>query len=204
MAKTIQYISLLLLVMSICTASDNTSPLTHKEVLRRLTDEIVTTAVVDDSKLSSTTLVIRTGPSFSQFITPSLTQVLLERHNRIFVEPATHDTVVRCEIGTMTLHYGEPFVESLFSSRKIKRTISISIDFSVSLQETGEILFSKNYSKQSVDTLYFSAIDRYNDPHIPFSTVQQPTLSFFDTLLEPAIITVASAVAIYLFFTIRS
>ncbi|MFA6540839.1 MAG: hypothetical protein WCT99_04490 [Bacteroidota bacterium] len=98
--------------------------------------------------------------------------------------------------------YGEAFTESFFSSQYTVRTISLSFD--VILQDSVKILYSASKTITLRDTVRYSEAESLHDFSTPFSTYTPPSLSFFDSLLEPIVVTIASGIAVYLFFTIRS
>ncbi|MBI2428688.1 MAG: hypothetical protein HYV29_07830 [Ignavibacteriales bacterium] len=131
-------------------------------------------------------------------------EALLSRNIAVYTNATSADTILACNAQDATLSYGEIFTGSFFGARMVERTLSLTMQVNSSSQFHNRILSAKKITVSKIDTVLYTDIQNLEDPSLPLKTLSQPQLSFFDSFLEPVIITVASAVAIYLFFTIRS
>jgi hypothetical protein len=103
----------------------------------------------------------------------------------------------------MKVQYGDVFREGFLGTRKTERTISTT--FSADVRNIqNEILFVGAISREHKDTVDVSDVARLENSSVSFTHGEPPGTDFFENMLEPAIIIGASAVVVYLFFTIRS
>jgi hypothetical protein len=101
------------------------------------------------------------------------------------------------------VRYGKTFRESFLGGRKTERTISTIVSASVRNVQN-EILFAGGVSREYKDTVNVSDVSDLENPLISCTHGEPPDADFLDELLEPIIIVGASAVVVYLFFTVRS
>ncbi len=111
-------------------------------------------------------------------------------------------TSIEILVTESSVEFSDVFTESFFGSQKTVRTVRLSV--SMIVRDSGNILRAVPLAVGITDTVRYSDIERLTDNTFPLTSVRTPSLTWWDSLLEPAIITMASAVAIYLFFTIRS
>lgn len=101
------------------------------------------------------------------------------------------------------VHYGRAFRESFLGKRKTARTIEVAV--TANIRNAGdEVLFAGSVSRAFSDTIHVGDLPDLETPSIPLTQGEPPEGGFFDTVLEPFIIIGASAIAVYLFFTVRS
>jgi hypothetical protein len=103
----------------------------------------------------------------------------------------------------IAVQYGHAFRENILGERKAERTISTAISANVRSAQS-EVLFAGSLSRTSRDTVSVGDIPNLENSSIPFTHGEAPEGGVFDNILAPAIIVGASAVVIYLFFTVRS
>jgi hypothetical protein len=101
------------------------------------------------------------------------------------------------------VRYGNAFRENILGERKAERTISTVISVNVR-SARNEVLFAGSLSRMSRDTVSVGDIPDLENSFVPFTHGEAPEGGVFDNILAPAIIVGASAVVIYLFFTVRS
>lgn len=101
------------------------------------------------------------------------------------------------------VRYGKTFRESFLGRRKTERTISTIVSASVRNVQN-EFLFVGDVSREYKDTVKVNDVSDLENPLISCTRGEPPGADFFDELLEPIIIVGASAVVVYLFFTVRS
>jgi hypothetical protein len=101
------------------------------------------------------------------------------------------------------VRYGNTFRESFLGKRKTERTISIIVSANVRSAQH-EVLFAGAVSRAYKDTVNVSDVPELENASIHFTHGEPPGAGFFEEVLEPIIIVGASAVVVYLFFTVRS
>ncbi len=101
------------------------------------------------------------------------------------------------------VRYGPAFREGLLGKRKTERTVSTVISGNVR-DAKDEIVFAGSLSRTFRDTVRVGELTELENPAIPFTRGEPPEGGFFDNVLEPLVLIGASAVVIYLFFTVRS
>jgi hypothetical protein len=103
----------------------------------------------------------------------------------------------------MKVRYGDVFREGFLGTRKTERTISTTMSANVrNVQD--EILFVGGVSRAHKDTVDVSNVAQLENSSFAFTHGEPPKTDFFENVLEPVIIIGASAVVVFLFFTIRS
>lgn len=206
-----RYIISVLLLCSVVVAceasfgSEKNTPATHRERLFRLSGFIMHDVAAKglSSEPAAITLQLEKTKQ-GEFFRHSIIQSLIAKNISVYERQTSADTTLELSVRESSVVYGEVFSESLFGSRKVERKINLKFDVSLSSVTQGNIFWSQTVSHSLVDTVFFSDVAKLHDSAIPLSTYSQPELSFLESIIEPAIVTVAAGVAIYLFFTIRS
>ncbi len=200
-----QNILTICILCSIGFAADTVLPDSHRSMVQRLTRETIAVAEEKGLSLPDSSLSLFIGnSSLNDVVRSAVTRSFLERNLVMYVTSVGTDTMLSFSLTEATLAYGKQFSTSFLGSSKVERTISVKVDISLMATSTQRMLFSSEIAQSVTDTILFSEVALLDDPTIPFTAVTLPASSFFDSIVEPAIITIASAVAVYLFFTIRS
>ncbi len=100
----------------------------------------------------------------------------------------------------VSVDFSEAFRESFLGGYKTERKIKISGSFI--LYENGKVSKGKYFNLLKADTLDYENINDFNNGFV--AEIEKPGIPFFDSLLEPVIALGTVAVAIFLFFTVRS
>lgn len=98
--------------------------------------------------------------------------------------------------------YSSPFRKGFWGSYKSGRTVSLRGNFV--LAEGGHVSKAENFSFARTDTVMYDDLRSLEDPSIPFTRGDIPPEPLFSTLWEPVVALGTAAVAVYLFFTVRS
>ncbi len=205
MKRLFQIISVLLIVGTICFATDTKVPSSHRSILQHLAHSAIRMAVEENASHSFTAVsFFMDSTGLHSVVRDDLINSLLSKNIYVYTHPSSADTIVRCLAQDPFLSYGDVFSESWFGARRVERTLSLTLQVTFSSHSMNAILYSKKFIVSNTDTVLYSDIQNLEDPSLPVRSMSLPQLSLFDSLFEPMIITVASAVAIYLFFTIRS
>jgi len=199
-------ISLVVLIASaVCFASDLSIQQSHRSIIKQLTQQTVN-EIIDRcfTVFPASVAVAIDSTALNEMLYQDVAESFLSKNIAVFTSRESSDTLFEFSAYDVALKYGEPFTETLFGRRKVSRTISLSMQFSFLSQSHHKVIASQKMTVTAIDTINYADVQSLSDSSIPFSSVTEPQLSFFDSILEPAIVTVASAVVIYLFFTIRS
>lgn len=94
--------------------------------------------------------------------------------------------------------------DNVLGTKKIKREISVSYDMVITDIKNSSVVFDKKFNKKSEDSFNVDEQNSVEDNRYNFSQSNLPEESSLNKLIYPAIIILASAIAIVLFFTIRS
>lgn len=100
------------------------------------------------------------------------------------------------------IKYGEVYRDGLFGTYLVERKAEISGSYFVS--KNGNIGNSKNFNYSLNDSVAYSDISNLENIGYSFTTAEIPDEPFFSSTLEPVIAIGSAAVAVYLFFNIRS
>ncbi len=104
----------------------------------------------------------------------------------------------------MQIHYDTPFHDGIFGPEKVRRTAAVSLAYQSADEETKEIRSSRTLLDDDVDTVSVGEISTLEQPALKSTHAILPDASALDRFMEPLIIVGATAVAVYLFFHVRS
>ncbi len=195
-------ILLLFILSAICSAGEDHTR-TDKDVMLRICDSLMS-SVSDDVKSFPNISLSSWNDSAAAYLQPYLVQGLIKRNIPVFLKTDSTRATLELHVLGSSVFYGEVFTESFFGERKCERTVSMTMLGTVSTNADGKVLFSHSYSVSLTDTVAYSSVEQLSASAVPSAQYKMPQLSLFDSVLEPAIVTVASGIIIYLFFTIRS
>ncbi len=204
MGYVMRNIAAVLFFVSVCFAVERQPQPTNREIFFRLCDSAVT-EIASNGLMQFQSVALQTGRDvISSFFHQRFIQGLVLKNIPVFVKTDSTMTTLELTVRESSVFYGEVFNESFFGERRTERKIKLSILATLISNNDGKVITVIQVSRMFVDTVAYSTIDQLNDSAPPMSGYVKPELSFFDSIIEPAIVTVASGVAIYLFFTIRS
>jgi len=98
------------------------------------------------------------------------------------------------------VNYGEIFRDGIFGSYLLPRKIEISGNYSIKNNNFNYKEFSYKY----LDTVKVYKVKALENLSYPFTQGQVPAEPFFSSLFEPLVAIGTAAIAVFLFFTIRS
>ncbi len=100
-----------------------------------------------------------------------------------------------------SVEYGDIFRDGIFSNFLTERTVNIQGNYSI--ESKGEF-YKKDFSAEAIDTVDVDQIEELENLSYPFTHSDLGPEPFFSGLLEPIVAIGTAAVAIILFFTVRS
>lgn len=196
---------IILSAVSLCSIFDfgYSSSISEREVVRSISDSVVNT-MIDEAGIvpaSSVFFQYEQGTSQPVFYN-SITRTLLSRGISIVQQKSLSDTSFVITMAQASIHYGDTFSESFLGSEYVCRTVTVS--YEGVLSTAAKVLWSGINSISCTDTVQYSEIKDLHSDDIPLSSYTLPPMSVFNSIFEPLLVSIASGVAIYLFFTIRS
>lgn len=166
---------------------------------------------LSDSLAGSLLSEVRNAPSLTvRFVSDTLTEayrpmLLAGLSARLAsLSVVSSSPVMEISIIRSSVRYDAPFTPSLFGPSFCARTVLLSSNCTRNEPSSGKVLSSRMMTVSVTDTVPYASVDRLKDAFLPKTEYTAPVSTFLESLVEPVIITIASGVIIYLFFTIRS
>lgn len=103
-------------------------------------------------------------------------------------------------INNAATSYGEIYRNGLLGDYFVPREINLSGGYNFS----GRTIFTKEFNYSYLDTVKVDSIGSIENSAYPFTQAKLPAEPFFSSILEPVIAVGTAALAVILFFTIRS
>ncbi len=146
-------------------------------------------------------LKLELGSSYSFFRNRILSD-LTEKGFKINVYPSIKENAAKVNyvIEEMNVSYSDIDRDGLFGEFLMPRKLSLRGNFSIDKEN----IFTKNFNYTFLDTVNVKAVNELENESYPFTKGEVPTEPFFSSITEPVIAISSAAVAIILFFTIRS
>jgi hypothetical protein len=195
-----RYITISFFFFSLCTAADLHRTPSVRDVMFRLCDSVAASAA---QVLRQGSIVVNSTAldSVDRFYTPFLQQGISLAGLTIQDQA---ETALTFSVRDASVHYGETFTTSFFGTQRSIRTVRLTVMATAISQQHTEQNWSKEFSTIHTDTVLVEQIASLADFAPVLTSYILPERSFFETFIEPAIVTVSAGVAVYLFFTIRS
>lgn len=117
----------------------------------------------------------------------------------------TGDSAITSVIYTIDdakVKYSDVYKEGIFGDYKVKREIKFNGNYLIS--ENGTVKNSEGFAFINTDIVDYDDIQEIENPSIPFTKGEVPAEPFFSSLVEPVVAIGSAAVAVILFFTVRS
>jgi len=100
----------------------------------------------------------------------------------------------------LNVEYSDIEREGLFGEFMMPRELTLKGNFNISKEN----IFTKNFNYTFLDTVNVKAVNDIENGSYSFTKGEMPSEPFFSSITEPVIAISSAAVAIILFFTIRS
>jgi hypothetical protein len=100
--------------------------------------------------------------------------------------------------------YKNIFVDNIFGTKKVKREVTVSYELELLNKKDSSLIYSQNFDKKIKDSFDLDKLNLVEDNRYLFTQSILPEEGTVNQLLFPALIVATSAVAIILFFIIRS
>lgn len=195
-----RYITISLFFFSLCTAADLHRSPSVRDVMFRLCDSAASSAA-HVFRQGSITVNSTAVDSVDRFYSPFLQQGISLAGLTIQDQA---ESALTFHVREASVHYGETFTESFFGALRSVRTVRLTVIATANSPQHAEYNWTKEFSAVHTDTVLVEQIASLAEFAPVLTSYILPERSFFETFIEPAIVTVSAGVAVYLFFTIRS
>lgn len=197
-------IFIFLIYVSLCFSAEEIPVVSNREVFFSLSDSIINSITILQLKQHSSISLKTSNDTFTNYFRQHFINSLVSNKKSISENTTTPEPILELSVKESSVFFGESFTESFLGNKKSERRVQLTVLSTLKSSIDGNILFSEQFTKTKVDTVNLSTIEQMNNSSLPMTNYQMPTLSFFDSILEPAIVIFSTGIAIYLFFTIRS
>lgn len=175
---------------------------TNLNIFKVLVDSSVTSFVNNLPKNENhVNLKLELGTSYSLFKNRILND-LINKGINVTVYPSINEnlSIVNYAIEEINVDYSEIDRDGIFGDFLMPRKLSIKGNYSISKEN----IFTKNFYYTFLDTINVKAVRDLENESYPFTKGEVPTEPFFSSITEPVIAISSAALAVILFFTIRS
>jgi hypothetical protein len=178
--------------------------ITNLDVYSMLTDKNLEVmgdqfVILGKDKIYSTSIVAR--PDIKDYLYLKIKQRLSNFRIISESDSSASDFFVKFEDVKFVTKYKKIF-GSVLKNRKVQRQIEISYKYEIKNRDS--ILYGKDISDVNNDEFYFDKFNAVERGNYSFLTGVLPEQSFLEKALIPGLVVLTSAVAIVLFFVIRS
>lgn len=205
MRTAVQTIAAVAILLTVCSVPATAQSEPHALVAERLSGLIISTISAGGMLMPPAVLFVPPARTAGEEpVIRGAVRSLLASGHRIMTEPGASDSVLTLNVEEARIGYGTPFSESFLGERLVVRTVTLNLGVRLRSSSSSALVFDRRFTRSSADTVRLSEVGQL-DSVVPAGwTVQSPPNSFVDSYLEPLVVTAAAAVAVYLFFTIRS
>jgi hypothetical protein len=179
------------------TATSVAQTKTNLEVFNKLIDSSV--VKMNDSILA-TEKTISLNYNASDVFAVFRNQVVLDFARLGKTISSTSANIVDYSVEDANVHYGEMYKDGIFGDYFVPRTVKLKGNYSI---ESGNSVPGK-FNLAFVDSVAVDDIVSLQNPAYPFTQDEVPTEPFFSSLFAPVVAIGSAALAVILFFTVRS
>ncbi|HED07085.1 MAG TPA: hypothetical protein ENI57_03110 [Ignavibacteria bacterium] len=175
---------------------------TNLNIFKELVDSSVTSFVNNLPKNENQiNLKLELGVSYSFFKNRILNDLTL-KGIKVTVYPSFKENAAKINyaVEEMNVDYSEIDRDGMFGDFLMPRKLSLKGSYSIDKKN----IFTKNFNYTFLDTVNVKAVKSLENESYPFTKGEVPTEPFFSSITEPVIAIGSAALAVILFFTIRS
>ncbi len=188
--------------------SGTTAPKTNAEVMHMLVAGMVDRVLPNLSLHPGDSVALNIKPGQDEWLVEGGVAAALRRAGvspyRQTDTTRNYSLILESRTPELTVRYLDGYREGLFGTKKVKR--SILAGFSLQATEPGShrIVFSDMLRQQYADTVTTENVPSLESSSMQSTHGELPGENALDRVVEPFVIIGATAVAVYLFFHIRS
>ncbi|MEX0822099.1 MAG: hypothetical protein WD021_08150 [Rhodothermales bacterium] len=145
--------------------------------------------------------MVLTAPNEMPYVRSALVSVWQSNGHAVFIADIADGTAG--DRARVTIALEEARVAYTRSSSRLSRNVHLSLRYSVSNPD-GRVLVDDRCAGRRSDVIARGDVDAVEHEEYPETQGELPPAGRYRRLIEPAVVTAATAVAVYLFFTLRS
>ncbi|MCU7495783.1 MAG: hypothetical protein HF314_06215 [Ignavibacteria bacterium] len=200
--KALTVLCLLLFLLAPAKLFSQSSPPANLEVFYKLADSSVTKVLTSLPESNSPVYLRLDLPEGYSVFRNRIIQDLIQSGKKVLLASDSLAPSLDISIDRAKVTYSDLFRQGLFGSYESERIVSLGGSFILSsgamVKNTGDFSFTAR------DTVKYDDLRGLEDISIPFTRGEIPSEPLFSTLWEPVVALGTAAVAVYLFFTVRS
>ncbi len=175
-------------------------PDTNLDIFYSMIDSSVTDFIskVPQSE-ESIKLSLNLGKDYSVFTNKVIAKII-SLGKQISNEKSDESVDVNYIINKVKVTYGDIYRNGFFGGYYLPRNLALKGNYTIE----GDSTVFKDFSYSYNDTLKFDSIQNVENDSYPFTKGEIPPEPFLSSLFEPIVAIGAAAVAVILFFTVRS
>lgn len=196
MLKSFRFLFILLMFQPVNLAQTES----NLEKFYSLVDSASTLLLKDIGSVKEVNLELNLGNDYSIF-TNQIRGKLLSNGIKLVSQSLSSDDLLNVNfvIDNCSVDYGEPFRENFFGDFYIERNLKLSGNYLISSKP---VLIKLELTK--TDTINADDYEKVENRSFPFTRGNPPKEPLFSSLLEPVVAVGAAAIAVILFFSVRS
>jgi hypothetical protein len=186
------------LIYVVCSINIFPQPQNNLEIFYQLIDSSATSIIKYYSPANKNiNLNFNLGESYSLF----KNHLISDFYNNGFrIINGDSATIINYVLDEANVNYGNIFRDGFWGEYLVPRKIEISGNYLIK----NNSLNYKNFNYNYTDTVKFDDVKSLENISYPFTQGDIPAEPFFSSLFEPLVAIGTAAIAVYLFFTIRS
>ena len=199
-----QYLTIVFTLMTLIVCGYGEELPSNKSIVEKHVNTITSSAATKSTEIGFRSLSLQfTDNTIVNRFRPSIVHVFTTLFDSVYLENRSV-LVVSVSMERPVITYSSIFSETLFSQELCVRTIKTSMAWLVTNAESKSVYWSESFSESYQDTIPVSAIPAVQNDNESHWNGTPPSPRLISNILEPGIISLAAAIVIYLFFTVRS
>jgi hypothetical protein len=118
--------------------------------------------------------------------------------------PGKTDYSIEVNKVNLKTKYKQIYTKNFLGSKRVKRQVEVNYNYSIKDIRSNEEVFRDSISKKYSDSFDMNDLENIENANLRFTRGTLPEENFFSRYLLPGVIIISSAIAVILFFTIRS
>ena len=186
-------VSLFILSFFSCSAQEKTNLQIYSALVDSSASEL--TSFLPDS-VKKISIEMNTGTSFQVFNS----EIISFLTNKEYTLSPNAPFRLQYYIKNASVNYGDIYRDGILGDYFVPRLITLSGNFNL----YGKSFITQDFEFSKKDTVNLDSVRTIENPAYPFTQGKLPPEPFFSGLLEPIVAVGTTALAVILFFTIRS
>jgi hypothetical protein len=146
--------------------------------------------------------------NISGFLKTKIGNILSENKYQVFrnfpKDTSFESTVIEVQHSNLLINYSEPFSKHMFDETLVQRLILFTMEGQIYNYKNGRVILPVKMKKQFTDEIIYSDTEIMDKSPFEFTYGAKTGITFWQEILEPAIVVSSVIVVLLLLFTQRS